>query len=215
MLRLRKLCAMGALMLLVSLHTPVTGSAQNAGILSEDIRLNNKGTQYSKKGMLEEAITEFTKAIQLNPTAPAYYINRGNIYAEKGDFKQAISDFNKAIEIDNNGLAYYSRSMVYYKQGLYDEAWDDVHGALEDGFPVYPEFIKMLQDASGREQINDEGSKTNPDVSLALENKANAYFDTGNYDKAIEFYNKALKVTTNPSYVIHDRGMVYLKKRRT
>jgi len=134
------------------LSTSVTGSAQNADSLSEDIRLNNKGMQYSKKGMQEEAIVEITKAIQLKPNLPVYYINRGNVYAEKGDFEQAISDFNKAIEIDNDGLAYYSRSMVYYKQGLYDKAWDDVYHALEDEFPVYPEFIKMLQDASGRER---------------------------------------------------------------
>jgi tetratricopeptide (TPR) repeat protein len=48
--------------------------------------------------------------------------------------------------------------------------------------------------------------------SQQIENQANAYVDAGNFDKAIEFYNRALEITPNPAYVIHDRGTAYLRK---
>ena len=76
------------------------------------------------------------------------------------------------------------------------------------GFTV---ISKKIYDAQ-RIRVDNEGLETSPEGSLALENEANAYSNAGNYDKAIEFYNKALKVTSNPGYVIHDRGMAYPKK---
>lgn len=36
----------------------------------------------------------------------------------------------------------------------------------------------------------------------------------GQYDLAIETFNKALAVTFNPEYDIHDRGMVYEETKR-
>ncbi|MEI8348901.1 MAG: tetratricopeptide repeat protein [Candidatus Omnitrophota bacterium] len=45
-----------------------------------------------------------------------------------------------------------------------------------------------------------------------IESKANTYADKGDFDKAIELYNEASKITPNPAYVIHDRGMAYLHK---
>ncbi|UCC95404.1 MAG: tetratricopeptide repeat protein [Candidatus Omnitrophota bacterium] len=45
-----------------------------------------------------------------------------------------------------------------------------------------------------------------------IESDAIAHAQQGNYDKAIELYNKALNITLNPAYVIHDRGMAYAEK---
>ncbi len=51
--------------------------------------------------------------------------------------------------------------------------------------------------------------ESRPSDSLALENLAAAYSDSGKYDKAIETFNKALEITANPANVIHDRGSAY------
>ena len=49
----------------------------------------------------------------------------------------------------------------------------------------------------------------NPKDSMALERMATAYSEKGEYAKAIELFNKALEITANPAYVIHDRGSAY------
>ena len=49
----------------------------------------------------------------------------------------------------------------------------------------------------------------NPKDSMALERMATAYSEKGEYAKAIEFFNKALEITKDSAYVIHDRGSAY------
>jgi len=53
----------------------------------------------------------------------------------------------------------------------------------------------------------------NPKDSMALERMATAYSEKGEYAKAIELFNKALEITKDPAYVIHDRGSAYAGAR--
>ena len=63
-------------------------------------------------------------------------------------------------------------------------------------------------------QKMDAAIQSNPQDSEALESKANAYSDMGQYDKAIELYTQALKITKKPAYVFHDRGMAYSQNKQ-
>jgi tetratricopeptide (TPR) repeat protein len=56
-------------------------------------------------------------------------------------------------------------------------------------------------------------SAENPKDSIALERMAIAYSEKGEYAKAIELFDKALEITTDPAYVIHDRGSAYAEAR--
>jgi len=61
---------------------------------------NNRGIAYGEKAQYDQAISDFNKAIEINPRYVKAYNNRGIIYRLKGQYDQAISDFNKAIEIN-------------------------------------------------------------------------------------------------------------------
>ena len=69
---------------------------------------NSRGFTYYKQGNLTQAISEYAKAIEINPNYRDAYINRGNAYCNQGKFAQAISDFTKATEIDKKSLEAYS-----------------------------------------------------------------------------------------------------------
>ena len=60
---------------------------------------NNLGIVLKRKGMLNEAITEYSSAIALNDKYPSPHYNLGILYAEQGKIPLAIDCFNKAIEI--------------------------------------------------------------------------------------------------------------------
>ena len=61
--------------------------------------LLNQGIKHRNKYEYDKAISNFTKAIEINPSAEAYY-RRGDTYVGKGHVDKAISEFNKAIEVN-------------------------------------------------------------------------------------------------------------------
>ena len=51
-------------------------------------------------------ISDFSKALELNPEYTAAYNNRGNAWAEKGDHDRAVSDYNNYLKINGNKDGY-------------------------------------------------------------------------------------------------------------
>ncbi|MBW1915530.1 MAG: tetratricopeptide repeat protein [Deltaproteobacteria bacterium] len=113
----------------------------------------NQGNAYVGKGQYDQAISDFNKAIQINPRFAKAYYNRGVAYKRKGQYDQAISDYNKAIEINpRDALAYYNRGIACFYAKKYEKAWDDAHKAQDLGYSVQPRFLKALREALGREK---------------------------------------------------------------
>ena len=73
----------------------------------------NRGVDKSNLGKKEEAILDYNKAIELNPSNDNAYSNRGNAKDDLGRKKEAILDYNKAIELNpNNDNAYSNRGIA-------------------------------------------------------------------------------------------------------
>ena len=114
---------------------------------------NNRGYAYGVKGQYEQAISDSNKAIDLNPKLSMAYNNRGLAYLNKGQYEKAISDCNKALEVNpSNAMAYNIRAIAYFYKREFNKSWDDVYKAQNLEFPVRPEFLKALREASGRER---------------------------------------------------------------
>ena len=113
----------------------------------------NKGVDNFDQGSYEIAISDFTRAIEINPNLADAYNNRAAAYNYKSSYDQAIYDCNKAIELDpNSAQAYNNRIFAYYSKQDYDKAWDDVHKIEELGAKVKPEYLEELKKTSGREK---------------------------------------------------------------
>ena len=65
---------------------------------------------YQAKGDNNRAVTDFTKAIEIDPRQVETYKNRGNAFEAKGDHDQAITDLSKAIEIKPDDADTYNNS---------------------------------------------------------------------------------------------------------
>jgi len=121
--------------------------------LNDAVAYNNRGNAYSDKGQYDQAISDYTKALEINPRYARPYYNRGSAYARKGQYDQAISDYTKALEINPRyARAYYNRGSAYARKGQYDKAWEDVHKAQDLGHKIHPGFLKDLRKASGKQK---------------------------------------------------------------
>jgi len=59
----------------------------------------NIGLVYYNKGMLDEAIFEYKKALVINPNLAKVHYNLGVAYYYKGNYKLAILHCDKAVKL--------------------------------------------------------------------------------------------------------------------
>jgi tetratricopeptide (TPR) repeat protein len=113
----------------------------------------------------QNAIQDFSRAIELLPDFCYDYINRGNLYYKLGQYDKAIQDYSKALKLEPepgvDNYIYYRRGASYYKTKQYDKAIKD---------------FSVLTDAGGCFQ------------------RASIYCEFKQYDKAIKEYSKAIQL---------------------
>src|SRR3989338_8732517 len=101
-----------------------SGFATAQTVLKDAEAYNHRGIAYVNKGQFDQAISDYNKALEINPRYAGAYYSRGVAYDSKGQYDQAISDYNKALELNPmDALAYYNRGVAYYSRKDYDKAW--------------------------------------------------------------------------------------------
>jgi len=95
-------------------------------------QLVQQGDALVKQGNYDEAIKEYTAAIELDPTLASAYLGRGQAYYFNGRSLMALSDYSEAIALDpQNAAAYYSRGWSQLANNAWDGAVSDFTKALE------------------------------------------------------------------------------------
>ncbi|MFZ0687955.1 MAG: tetratricopeptide repeat protein [Terriglobales bacterium] len=74
---------------------------------------NNLAQAYSKSNKIDDAVADYNKAAQLDPTgAASYYFNVGAVYTNMGKADDAIAAFDKTIAADP------TKAVAYYWKGI-------------------------------------------------------------------------------------------------
>jgi Flp pilus assembly protein TadD len=60
---------------------------------------NNRGFAHFSKEEFEKALTDYSRAIELEPMDFGFYRNRGTLYVRVGKNDKAIQDFQKAAKL--------------------------------------------------------------------------------------------------------------------
>ena len=95
---------------------------------------NNRGALYHKRGLLDRAVSDYTKAIHIQPDYVNPYNARANAYYLQKNYAKAIADFSKVIELKAaDANTYNTRGASYLHLGLYDKACPDFEKAEELG----------------------------------------------------------------------------------
>ena len=129
----------GAILSLIPLGQPLlikTGMvlSSSAVMLSLPEKVNAESADFyfdrayekAEKGDHYGAISDYTKAIELDPKYADAYYNRGYSKDELQDYYGAISDYTKAIEIDPK------YADAYVNRGIEKELIEDIKGACAD-----------------------------------------------------------------------------------
>jgi tetratricopeptide (TPR) repeat protein len=192
-----------------------SGNAFSSGPKTAEEYLNS-GSNYYEQGNWAQAISDFTKAIEINSNYAEAYCLRGDSYDKQGNSTQAVSDFNKAIEINPNfAYAYGSRGLTYNKQGNSTQAVSDFNKAIEispNDAKVY--FVRgnfYFEQGNLTQAISDftKAIEINPNFSEAYDSRGSLYYNQGNFTQAMSDINKALKINPNFAEAYNYRGSLY------
>ena len=165
----------------------------------------NRGLVYWVRDELDEAIDDYSESLLRKPRDPAVLHGRGVAYLERkrpGDAVRAIDDFSKAIEIDDTILEnFFNRGLAYSMLGGAhdDQSLKDFHHILT----IDPDHTGALNNLCWFMSLADRASEglpyceralsIDPDYYLAYDSRGLAYAMQGDYEKAIEDFNKFLE----------------------
>lgn len=95
--------------------------------------------------VLQDVISDYDKALTLNPRLVFAWFNKGNIYYSVGDYTSAMQCFAEALKIDPEfGQAYFNRGLSYLQAGNKNQAFSDLSKAGELGvLPSYNILKRM------------------------------------------------------------------------
>ena len=111
-----------------TVYTPTTNAFDNFKINQKKTKesYNSDGDKKSKLKDYQGAISDYTKAIDIDPNYSIAYFNRGVVKSKLKDYYGAISDYNKAIEHNPN------HRNSYINRGIAKENIGDLEGACLD-----------------------------------------------------------------------------------
>jgi len=115
-----------------------TAPTAQASIPTEAKLNMQQGLNYMRGKDYDNAIKEFTLAIEKFPQYDVAYSNRAVAYMHQKKFNKAMDDLKKAAEINpNNPTTHYNFVALYSLQNQLDRALDSLDRALELGFNNY------------------------------------------------------------------------------
>ncbi|MCG6981508.1 MAG: tetratricopeptide repeat protein [Deltaproteobacteria bacterium] len=167
---------------------------------------NNLGAVLADEGRLEEALSHYLKALQLNSTHPEIHNNLGNALAKLGKFRQAETHYLQALQTNPDYVKAHSNlGNLLATQGRLDEAMKHFSEALR----LRPDYAEahinlgnvLASQGKFDEAINhySEALRLKPDSAQAHYNLGNTFAFMGRLEEAIAHYSEALRI--KPDYV--------------
>ena len=154
----------------------------------------NKGVEYAEEGRLDDAIAEYTKAIELDPDLAEAHFSRGYAYYKLGESQRAVEGYNEAIELDPD-LAEAYGAEVYGNQDEHYHSLGQLPRYIEENLS---DFVRL-----------------HPQDPNAYRNRGNAYYRVGQFERAIEDYTMVIELApdSDPDFAAYylNRGNAHYK----
>jgi serine/threonine protein kinase/Tfp pilus assembly protein PilF len=144
----------------------------------------SRATLYARLRQRDQAIADYTKAIEVYPGPVKAWSARGLAYGRMGEHAKAAADFTQVIErTPRNAQAWCNRGTAYSFTG---------------------ELTKSLADFN-------EAIKLRPDLVLAWTNRGNVHRSLGKLDDSARDFSRAIELSPKSLTAWLGRGLTYNK----
>lgn len=160
------------------------------------------------KVLVEKAIADATKAIELNPDLANAYFARAHVYLDTKKSELAITDYDRVLELSPNiylvVMAFVHRSRGHWQLGLLNQAIQDAIMALE----LEPDLAAALKIEPSMATWH--GMGLDAIVATAYINRGLAYDEQGSVDVAAADYTAAIQRDPEFAEAYGNRAKTYV-----
>jgi tetratricopeptide (TPR) repeat protein len=147
----------------------------------------NLGWTYYQAGRFDDALAEYTVAMNLKPGLAEPHNNAGLIYEQRNQIFDAIREYQTALALQPDyEEAHNNLGNAYLRINAVDDAIREYHAALD----------------------------LSPRFTAAHYNLANAYAETGRFPEAVREYQEAIALDPDEPDAHNNLGQVYLNLNR-
>ncbi|CAI8345862.1 MAG: Uncharacterised protein [Cryomorphaceae bacterium] len=180
-----------------------------------------KGLEYNSKNKYVEAISSYSKAIEIVPSKYEYHLHRGKAYHNDLNFELALNDFDISIKINPEiAEAYNYRASTQIMKNNYDLALKDCDTAIK----LNTIYTEAYFNRSRINEIYGNYEKVISDLSIAINydslnytyyiKRGNAYNELREFDLAQKDFTKCIKLDSNNYEGYLHRGNIYYNQRQ-
>jgi len=178
----------------------------------------SRANVYVKLNKAEDALADFERASILEPKKEEHSYNAAKLALELKQYENAIKFSNKAIALDKKMLtAYHVKIRSLYYIDKYDEALETANKAVDvkRNFGTYYDKAEILfakKEYKKSQDFYQLAISKDPNEITGYIGIANAYFEQGMYDQAVNSANSALRHDQRSKDAYWIRSKSYHKK---
>lgn len=158
-----------------------------------------KADQFQSEGKFDEAVTEMSKVIALQPNNADFYLRRANLHLFKQNKPEVLADVQKAVSLNptDKKILYYG-TLTVFKSGQYEQSLLLVNALIALGEPDLSAFdlrvsIRThLEDFAGAYEEITKLIELYPNDDRLKHNQANLIRLMGDSDKALEGFSSQI-----------------------
>lgn len=163
------------------------------------LQLFKKGLELQSQGRIDDAISSFKKAINLNPKFPAPFFSLGALLQQLGYIEDAIALYQRVLELSpEHSDTFNILGSAFQAKGLIGRAIESYQKAIEfnpDSYMAHNNLGSALKLIGNIDEATEHyriALRLNPHFPEALNNLGNAFRDTNKIEMAIDSYRKGI-----------------------
>ncbi|MFD8300462.1 tetratricopeptide repeat protein [Streptomyces bauhiniae] len=179
-----------------------------------------RGWESRRDGEYEQSATEYTRAIELDPT-PRAIRGRGEAYRRARRYEEALTDLDRAIELDPTmPWAIRSRGQTYLAMGRYEAALAEFDRAIEIepgnkwSIKYRGETFRMAERYEEALADFDRAIELDPDDAWSLASRGQTYRQLERSQEALADYTRAIEADPAYAWAVTNRAIIHRELKR-
>ncbi|TAJ83702.1 tetratricopeptide repeat protein [Reyranella sp.] len=185
------------------------------------LNLYRRAAALDAVGQTDKALTDYSEAIKLDPSASLAFLNRGVLLAtRKRAYDRAIQDFDRVLVLEPDNVdALIRRGDAFTQLGDFGRGMSDLDRAVS----LAPEnaLAYLMRGLAYGRRGNSLAALQNYDVALkhdprnadALSNRAAIYLGEGKLDMAIRDLDLSISIDQSNPLAFYNRGYAHFAKK--